>query len=856
MKTSLNAGWKIQSSDRVAASGEALSREGFSTAGWYQTTLPATVLGTLVGAGVYADPFVGLRLSELPGQGPAAQNFSNFPMPEGSPFAVPWWFRKEFALDCQAGPTLRLKLDGINYRANVWLNGQMIGDGRAIQGTYCVHELDVTRALRRQGTNALALQVYPPTPADLGNTWVDWNPSPPDKNMGLWRDAWLVESGPVSLSDPQVISRLSPGGAAELVIAGDLTNWSAAALLAEVRAMLEDRLLSARVELSPGERRRFEIQTRLDAPRLWWPRALGEPALYPLELTVHVGEECSDAARLDFGVREVTCAITEKGHALFSVNGRPMLIRGAGWAPDLFLRRSEERERAQLEYVKDMGLNTLRFEGMLEREEFLDWCDRDGILVIGGWCCSDLWEKWSTWTEENREIALRSLSSQIRRIRRHPCLIAWWYGSDFPPPEDVERAYLGILTEEHWPNPAHSSASHRPAELTGPSGLKMQGPYDYVPPGYWLQDQKRGGAFGFATEVCPGPAIPPLGSLRKMLTDEHLWPIGEAWNLHAGGQEFHHVRLFSEALSARFGAVEGVAEFAALAQLMAYEGQRAMFEAYARNKWKSTGVIQWMLNNAWPSLIWHLYDYYLRPGGGFFGAKKACEPLHVQYSPDDRSVVVHNDRPSDFAGLKVEIRLFDLRLAELMTQTCLVNVKAQGKTKVLTVPAGLAQAALTFLDLRLFGPGPRCVSQNFYWLPAKDDVLDHHRATWIQTPVRSHADLRALRSLPTVELAALVSPEWEAAGRDRPGSLSVTLVNPADQLAFFVELRLTDAAGEDVLPVLYSDNYLCLLPGESRGVQISLLPWTKAPAELALSIHGLNVPERKLICKAPPGGAS
>ena len=179
----------------------------------------------------------------------------------------------------------------------------------------------------------------------------------------------------------------------------------------------------------------------------------------------------------------------------------------------------------------------------------------------------------------------------------------------------------------------------------------MHGPYDYVPPSYWLTDTKNGGAFGFATEMGPGAAVPPIESLRMMLPPDRLWPMNEFWMFHAGGDEFKDLKLFTEALEARYGKATSVEDYARKAQALAYEGQRAMFEAFGRNKYDATGVIQWMLNNAWPSMIWHLYDYYLRPGGGYFGTKKACEPLHVQYSYDDGSVAVVNDRHEAAKGL-------------------------------------------------------------------------------------------------------------------------------------------------------------------------------------------------------------
>ena len=160
----------------------------------------------------------------------------------------------------------------------------------------------------------------------------------------------------------------------------------------------------------------------------------------------------------------------------------------------------------------------------------------------------------------------------------------------------------------------------------------MTGPYDYVAPSYWLVDTNRyGGAYGFNTETSPGPAIPTLSSIKKFIPASELWPPNATWSFHYGGGEFKELAVFDDAMKAAYGPAKDAADYIRIAQTMSYDTERAMFEAYSRNKYTSTGVIQWMLNNAWPSMIWHLYDYYLDTGGGYFGAKKACEPLHVQY---------------------------------------------------------------------------------------------------------------------------------------------------------------------------------------------------------------------------------
>ncbi len=840
-RVNLNPSWAVQTSAKVNGDGAALTTTSVAIDDWYHTDLPATVLGTLVEAGEYPDPFFGDNLTSIPGQGPRAENFSNHAMPQDSPFSTSWWFCKRFTVPRDAGPYLSLQFDGINYRANIWLNGVRIADTSEVVGAYREFELDISAVVDRDNPNALAVEVFPPNQGDIAITWVDWNPSPPDKNMGLWRDVWLKSNGPVKIRAPYVNSKVDGQQRARLTVGCDVINASETSQEVRVTVELAEHRIQSQLELAPRERRRFEEAIDLAAPRLWWPRVMGDPALYQTTIRAHAVAGISDTARFDVGIREVSCDLTRDGHALFRVNGEPVLIRGAGWATDLFLRRQSARDLAQLEYVKGMNLNTIRFEGMLERASFLERCDRDGILVIAGWSCCDSWEKWDEWSDEHLAIAKASLRDQLRRSRRHPCLIAWWYGSDFSPPRHVEQGYLDVLREESWPNAFHSSAADKPTDLTGMSGLKMEGPYDYVPPNYWLEDTRRGGAFGFATEVCPGPAVPPLDSLKKMIPEQHLWPIDEMWHFHAGGQEFHNIDCFRDALIHRYGECSGVEEFAELSQLMTYEAQRAMFEAYARNKFCATGVVQWMLNNSWPSLIWHLFDYYLRPGGGYYGTKLACEPLHVMFAPDDRTVVVTNDYPMRWDGLCATVEVFGLNSARLLSQTETVGVEALGRSKVMDLPYLDGISPIYFIDLKLQSRDGVFVSRNFYWVPAQPDELDHDRGSWINTPIKAYADLKGLRELPP---AVLIT---EASVTHNPGTTTVEVIldNPHNHIAFFTELRLLNSRDEEVLPINWCDNYISLLPGEQRILRATANSVPKTTA-LFLRVSGINVPSQML----------
>src|SRR5262249_55900949 len=389
-----------------------------------------------------------------------------------------------------------------------------------------------------------------------------------------------------------------------------------------------------------------------------------------------------------------------------------------------FLRSSPDRLRSELAYVRDLGLNTVRLEGKLEGDLLFDLADETGLLVMPGWCCCEMWERWKQWTSETREVAAASLRDQALRLRNHPSVFVWLYGSDGPPPGEVEEMSLKVLEDARWPTPTLSSAAADATTVTGPSGVKMTGPYDYVPPAYWLVDKKLGGAQGFNTETSPGPAIPPLESLKRFLPADHLWPIDEVWGYHAGGSRFPKIDLFTTSLAARYGAAESLEDFLRKSEAMAYEGQRAMFEAYSRNKYVSTGVVQWMLNNAWPSIIWHLYDYYLVPAGGYFGTKKAHEPVHVQYSYDDHSVSVINGLPQSLAGLEVTARVLGLDAREIAIREARVDVAPDSSTKVLDLPAIDTLPTTYFLKLQLRDAQRRLLSDNFYWLSTKPDVLD------------------------------------------------------------------------------------------------------------------------------------
>jgi exo-1,4-beta-D-glucosaminidase len=376
--------------------------------------------------------------------------------------------------------------------------------------------------------------------------------------------------------------------------------------------------------------------------------------------------------------------------------------------------------------------------------------------------------------------------------------------------------YLGILKELAWPNPSVSSASATATTVTGESGVKMTGPYEYVPPIYWLADKQAGGAYGYNTETSPGPAIPPRESLERFIPKNHLWPIDDVWNYHAGGERFTTINVFTNGLNRRYGTATSLDDYLRKAQAVTYDGERAMFEAYGRNKYTATGVIQWMLNNAWPSLIWHLYDYYQVPAGGYFGTKKAMEPIHVQYSYDDNSVAVVNSTNEAVQGVKVSAKLYNLDAKENGAREATMNVAPDSSTKAFDLPRFDDLTKTYFLRLELHDSGGKLLSDNFYWLSTKPDVMDwEHKQDTVYTPQAEFGDLSGLNTLPQVKLDVTSAKENQGG---KPG-LRVSVRNPSASVAFMVHLRLTKGKdGEDLTPILWSENYFSLLPGEQRDV--------------------------------------
>ncbi len=392
----LATGWTIQSSAKVSAKGDVLSRPGFRTEGWHTVNVPNTVVGALVESGDLPDPYFGMNLRKIPGTTyPIGERFTLLPTPADSPFKPSWWYRKEFELPASsAGKNIWLHFDGINYRADVWVNGTLVAKSDEVVGAFRRYDFDVTSLVRPGEANAVAVEVIGPEPHDLAFMWVDWNPTPADKNMGLYGEVYFTESGPLALRHPHVIPDLDVPSleTARLTVTAEVWNASDRPVAGVVHGEIDTRKFSKPISLAPRERATVRFtpeevrELTIENPRVWWPYRHGPQNLYELSFEVDVDGVVSDRSKVTFGIQRMSSELTEKGHRLFKVNGRPILIRGGGWASDMLLRpASTERLEAELRYVMEMGLNTIRLEGKLETEEFYYNADRHGILIMPGW---------------------------------------------------------------------------------------------------------------------------------------------------------------------------------------------------------------------------------------------------------------------------------------------------------------------------------------------------------------------------------------------------------------------------------------------------------------------------------------
>lgn len=857
----LNENWLIQSADSIQNSGEKLSSVNYEPENWFNTDIPTTVLSALAKNEVYPDPYYGDNLKTIPGY----REGRWLAMLEDSPFYPSWWYRKEFEMPAKMQDRkLTLHLDGINYKANVWLNGTQIADSNQVVGMFRRFEFDIDQYVNAGETNVLAIEIISPghlpdvfyhtKQLEATTGWDDHNPQPPDLNMGIWRDVYISSSGSVVIKHPYIVTDLDLPSLenASLTVSAQVVNKSSIEVEGELIGTIENIQFKKKVILEPNETAWVKFtpeefsQLKIENPRLWWPHPYGNQELYKAHLEFNTKNNSSDQLELSFGIREVSTYIDDEGWRGYMVNGKKILIRGGAWmTSDMLLNLSERRYEALVRYAREANLNMLRSEGFSIREtdEFYDICDKLGVMVTQQIFGRNL---------PDEALSIQNIEDMLLRIRNHPSLVHFLGHDETFPTENLDSAYQAMIaryTPERTYQPHSGAFDIENRFETGGTRTGTLELWTYAYPSHYYT-HKVDGAWGFAQSGGIGGIFAPYSSMQKMMPEDKIWPpYNETFSFHSVLQGIHYFDVVIKAMQKRYGEINDAKQFASTGMLLNYESARGMFEAYGRNKYDALGITTWKYDAAWPAaLTWQYVDWYLNVGGAYYGAKKACEPLHVQYAYDDESVYVINNYFEDFQNLEIEAKVLDIAMQEVFAESKAISVNENDKALAfqINVPEDISKTY--FLSLKLKNEKDSIVSDNFYWLSTVKDIegskeevpIFHEGRTWhvFSAEQKSYADFTALRNLPMVK----VNMDYFMEIGVEENTATVFLDNPSETIAFGIHLSLVENLdGEEILPAYWDDNYFSLLPGESRTIKVRFSPEDMKSRDVNIILEGSNL---------------
>ena len=814
--------WTVQRASLVDTSGASLSQTGYDDDTWVPATVPGTVLVSYLNAGALPDPNYGdnqLQISE-------------------SFFYSDFWYRNEFTVPASAaGRHTCLNFDGINWKAEVYVNREYVG---RIDGAFKRGKFDISDFIEPGEVNALAVLIRknahpgvvkeqteespdrnggvlgadnPTFHASIG--W-DWIPTIRGRNTGIWNDVYLTFSGPVTVEDPFATTdmQIPDTTTADVTIAVTLRNHAASPVEGTLSGSFGDVTFETPVSLAASEVKEISLdpsthpQLRLHDPKLWWPNGYGPPNLYDVTLAFATdGGSPSDSKSFKTGVRQMT--YDESGGALrMWINGRRFVGRGGNWGFSESMLRYRAREYdIAVRFHRDMNFTMIRnWVGQTGDEEFYEAADRHGIMV---W--QDFWlaNPADGPDPDDNDMFMDNVDDYVKRIRNHPSIALYCGRNEGNPPAVLDTAIQELLPEIH---PGSHYISH---SSMGPvSGF---GPYGRMPVEFYFESRatpKMHSELGM-------PNIVTYESLQRMLPASARWPIGNMWGLHdfcrAGAMRSGS---FLEMFDRQFGKVDNAEDWISLAQFMNYDGHRAMYEAQGKNR---MGLVIWMSHPAWPSFVWQTYDYYFEPTAGYFGAKKASEPLHIQWNAFTDSVEVVNYSAGDKDRLTARAILLNLDGSAVWQRDTTLSLAEDSIVPLFDMeyPEGLTD--VHFIRLTLEHEG-ELVSENFYWRGLEGD------------------DYTALRTLPTVRLTSSTSADRDS---DR-WYLTTTLENATDHPALMVRLKVVrENSGDLIAPALYSDNYVSLMPGEQKTIRMELRHADTRGERPRVVVAGFNVAEQR-----------
>ena len=803
----LDAGWQLQDAAKVPEAGGAISAANYKPQGWYAATVPGTVLTSLVNNKVYPEPLYG-------------ENNRPDRIPD-SLSRTPYWYRTVVTIPkTYAGKRVWLNFEGINFAAQVWVNGRQAG---TMKGAFVRGVFDISQDVKPGKKAALAVLVSPqPHPGEphehtirdgvgknggitaidgptfLSTIGWDWIPAIRDRDTGIWQKVFLSASGPVLVKDPQVTTDLPlpKVDSSDVSVQARLENVTDVPQKGVLKGSFGEVSFQQSVEVAPHSSQTVSFDPKttpalhVSNPKLWWPNGYGPQNLYQLHLSFEVDGKASDSKDVSFGIRKFSYSVPDSENLTISVNGVRVFIRGGNWGLDEAMKRNpHERLEAQIRMHQLANLNMIRnWVGQSTSEDFYELCDKYGLLV------------WDEFFQPNPldgpdpddfPTYMANVREKILRFRNHASIVLWCARNEGYPPKDIDDA-LRVLMAQLDPVRLYQANS------ADGRGVNSHGPYHWrTPREFYVFDE------AFKTEV-GSVSVPTLESIHGMMPEKDWETINDDWAEHDFAKGASGGDSYPTMIAERYGKVANLADFVRKSQLANYEAFRAMYEGRNAKLFQpTTGILTWMSNPAQPSFVWQLYHHDLEPNSSLFAVKKAAEPVHIQMNESNGDVQVINNLDVALEKARAHLAIYNLDGSIVFQRDYDASAAASLATSLGAIewPSGLS--AVHFVKLELRDSAGKLISDNFYWrgLPEHQD------------------DLTALGDLPTVTLDAKVS-RHDVAGRSL---IEVTLHNPGTAVALMTHLQLRrERSSERVLPAYASDNYVSLVPKETRTITIDV----------------------------------
>ena len=839
-KTLIHSDWYARKANEVKMDGNRLSAAPLDKTGWFPARVPGTVLTTLLENHMYPAPEFGLNNNLIPDIHEVGNDFYTY------------WFTRQFTINnLPEGRNVWLNFRGINYKAEIFLNGKRI-NRNTHEGMFLRKTFNITPYLRTDAPNVLAVLVYPPTHAGNPNGgqggdgqiarnntmqytpgW-DWIQPVRDRNTGIWDEVSITTTGPVCLSSPYVVTKV-PGvrdpetktqREAFVNTSVELENTGSTSLKGLLVCETNGTRLTQPITLSPFEKKTVSLNPlAVKNPRLWWPNGIGEQPLYDMNLSFEIGNQVSDRERLRYGIREITSdKCPDNGGRRFFVNGQKIYVTGGNYInSDWLLRLSPERYRDEVRFHAEMNLRMIRVWGgaLVERPEFYNACDEFGILVFqdlwGSGDCNGAWEdptkmdsrerRWEY--PDNHDLFIASVEDQVKMIRNHPSLCFWCGANEWPLAKDIDQCLRKEVFPQLDPERLFVSFSTDTLFTRNYLGDNGDGPYGIQEPEWFFSFRSH----PFNPEA-GSVGSPEVESMREMMTEQDLAGFPRKGLTRNYTWRYHKDLGYGDHLE-RYGEVKDIETYCKYAQVVNYDQYRSFMEGWASHMWDwYTGILIWKTQNPWTSLRGQMYDWSLDVNASLYGTRKGCEPLHAYYNPVTRKAGLLNTTLKDYTDLSIVARIYNLEGKLLWEKETRANSKANTVQELLDIPVPEGIQGAYFLRLALNADVP-----NIYWLTTEPK------------------DYTSLSQLP--KSRPDIKTDIKKEGSNFVGTVRLSADS---QISFFNRIKVFDReTGKRILPVHYSDNYITLMPGDQQEISLEF-PANLPEERIQIVVDSYNSP--------------